>query len=64
MRSEKLETRWRLLRGLKEAAAYTDLNQRHIRRLVDRGEIPHLRVGRLLFFDPDRLDRWRKTLER
>lgn len=34
------------------------ISVRTLRNLVRRGEIPHLRIGRLLRFDPNALERW------
>jgi excisionase family DNA binding protein len=39
-------------------AAYIGTNPRHVRNLVARREIPFTKVGRLLRFFPDELDRW------
>ncbi len=40
------------------AASYTGLTARFIRRRVELGEIPYVKVGRLVRFDLDDLDGW------
>ncbi len=42
--------------NLEEAAAYTNLTARFLRREVQRGRLAVVRLGRLLRFDPDDLD--------
>jgi len=47
---------------LKETAAYLNVSQRFIRRLVKTGSIPHLRLGdgkrQVLLFPRGALERW------
>jgi excisionase family DNA binding protein len=39
-------------------AEYLGDSERHVRRLVAEQRIPYLKVGRLLRFDCDEVDRW------
>ena len=39
-------------------AAYLSMTEPAIRSLVQRGEIPHVKIGRRLRFDRTRLDTW------
>lgn len=41
-----------------EAAKRTRLSVSLLQKLVNRGEIPHLKVGRRTLFDADDLDAW------
>ncbi len=41
-----------------EAAKYLGLTHRHILSLRTRHEIPYIKLGRLVRFDPDQLDAW------
>jgi excisionase family DNA binding protein len=41
-----------------EAAALTRYTARHLRILAQRGEIPHIRIGRTIRFRRVDLDRW------
>jgi len=41
---------------LGEAAAYLNVNERYMRRLVSERRIPYFKVGRLLRFSPADLD--------
>lgn len=43
---------------LNEAAQYLSLSESYIRRLVARGEIPYVKVGRALRFSIASLNRW------
>lgn len=47
-----------LLIGLDETARRLGLSERTIRSLVGRGELPVVRVGRRLLFDPHDLTAW------
>lgn len=49
------------LQRARELAAEYDVSERAILRLAQRGEIPSLRIGRLLRFDPEAV---RAALER
>ena len=40
------------------AAKYTTTTERHIRHLIATRRIPFTRVGRLIRFDINELDRW------
>lgn len=40
------------------AAVYLDTSVRHLQYLVTTKRIPFLKVGGLIRFDPDQLDRW------
>lgn len=46
-----------LIDGADEAAAFTGLTRRKIYRLVEEGQIPHIRKGRRLYFRRSELDR-------
>lgn len=39
-------------------ATYLGRTPKAIYRLLDRGEIPHIRIGRRVQFDRERIDRW------
>lgn len=41
-----------------DAATYLSVTPRHLRELVYRRDIPFTKVGRLLRFDVQKLDRW------
>ncbi len=41
-----------------EAARLLGLAENTLRRYTAQKKIPHLKVGRLVFFDPGRLRRW------
>lgn len=41
-----------------QCAAYLGRTPKAVYRLVEREEIPHLRIGRRVQFDKDRVDRW------
>jgi excisionase family DNA binding protein len=48
-----------------QAAEYLNDNARHLRDLVARGELPYVKLGRLVRFLPDHLDEWmREQAER
>lgn len=49
------------VRGIAEHLAITE---RHVRRLVLERRIPHRKIGNLLRFDIDEVDRWVDTLRR
>ena len=42
----------------KDVCMMLGISVRTLRKLVKQGEIPHLRIGRLLRFDPNALKRW------
>jgi excisionase family DNA binding protein len=46
------------LLGWEEAAERLGITRRHLRALRERREIDVVKVGRLIKFDPDQLDRW------
>ena len=49
----------RRLGDVKEVATLTKLGEKTIRRMVDVGKLPGtIRLGRLLRFDLDAIDRW------
>ncbi len=39
-------------------AEHLGTTERHVRRLVHERRIPFIKVGRLVRFDPDEIDRW------
>ncbi len=41
-----------------EAAELLGLAENTVRRYTSQQKIPHLKVGRLVFFDPERLRLW------
>jgi excisionase family DNA binding protein len=48
-----------------QTAEYLNDSVRHLRDLVARGEIPYVKLGRLVRFVPDQLDAWmREQAER
>jgi excisionase family DNA binding protein len=47
-----------------QAAEYLNTNPRHLRGLVSRREIPHVKLGRLVRFVPDQLDEWMRDKSR
>jgi excisionase family DNA binding protein len=46
------------LLSVEKAAQYLDIGTETLRQIVDRGEIPHVRVGRLVKVDRRDLDSW------
>ena len=48
----------RKLEDVPRCADRLGTSERHIRHLVARREIPFLRVGRLIRFDPEKVDAW------
>jgi excisionase family DNA binding protein len=57
MRSTKTSNGGRLL-TLNQAAEYLALSHWTLRRLVWRGDLPHVRIGRLVQLDRADLDAW------
>ena len=62
VRVTKEQTSRRPLLDYEDAAEYTGLREKYLRRLVAEKRIPHVkmspsRTGRV-FFDPDELDEW------
>lgn len=45
-------------------AEHLAITERHVRRLVLERRIPHRKLGKLLRFDVDEVDRWMDTLRR
>ncbi len=41
-----------------EAAVLTGLSENTLRRYTSQKIVPHVKVGRLVFFDPERLRKW------
>lgn len=48
----------RPLLNIEQVAARLGTSVRHVRRLVHERKIPYVKVGRLLRFDPDEIERW------
>jgi len=48
----------RQLEDVPRCAERLGTSERHIRHLVARRKIPFLRVGRLIRFDPEKVDAW------
>jgi len=46
------------LMSIAAVAELRDVSEKTVRRLVERGELPCLRVGHLLRVDPDELRAW------
>lgn len=59
-RSEYLDKRYFSCR---EIAGYLGLSEKSIRRLIDRGELPSVRIGRSVKVDKQRLDEKLETGE-
>ncbi|MGI8662534.1 MAG: helix-turn-helix domain-containing protein [Acidimicrobiales bacterium] len=51
-------SRDRRFTGVVGLAAYLDISERHVRRLVLQRRVPHHKLGSLLRFDLDEIDRW------
>ena len=53
--------------GIKELAKYLNIKERTIYQYVQKGLIPHYRIGSsrnaLIRFDYDKIDAWLKTME-
>ncbi len=47
-----------VLMTIAQVAQYLGVTERHIRRLVSERRIPHVRWGRLIRFDPRKIDKW------
>ena len=43
---------------VRDLGEYKNLKPSHIYDMVARREIPHIRIGKLLRFEPDRIDEW------
>lgn len=50
----------RRLLTIKEAAQYTSLSVHTLYTMVSQRRVPHVKVGRLVKFDLEMLDRWIK----
>ena len=48
--------------SLKEGAAWLELTEKCTRRRIDRGLIPHRRIGRSILLWRSELEEWRLTL--
>lgn len=46
--------------GIQEAAHYTGISPTTIYKWVSQRKIPHIKMGRLVKFDPIKLDEWIK----
>ncbi len=46
-----------------DVAAELQMSVRHVYRLVERGELPSVRVGRKRRIEPDDFAAWRKRLQ-
>ena len=44
--------------NVKELSTALNLSRFRIYRMVEAGGIPHVRIGRTVRFDPDKVDRW------
>ena len=51
-------TRPETLIGIETAAERLGTTPRHIRRLIFRKQIPYIKVGGLIRFNPDTLNQW------
>lgn len=52
-----------VLLDIEGVATHLNITVRHVRRLVFERRIPHLKVGRLLRFDPDEIAAWLRATE-
>ena len=52
-----------VLLDIEGVATHLNITVRHVRRLVFERRIPHLKVGRLLRFDPDEIAVWLRATE-
>ncbi len=52
------ETTTRPLLDVRQAAALLQLSERTVYTLVERGELPHARVGGSIRFVPEVLEQW------
>lgn len=48
------------LLGINECAAYLDVTPDTIYKWISRQKIPHIKLGRLIKFDKEKLDNWLK----
>ena len=48
----------KIILTIEELTAYLNTKKSHVRSLVFRGEIPHLKIGRLLRFNKEEIDEW------
>ena len=46
------------LLNIDETAATLNCSPKNIRRLIESGDLPHIRIGRLIRIRPDDLDRF------
>jgi len=53
-----------LLIGIREAAQALGLSERTLWDLTKAGEIPHVRVGRRVLYDPNDLRAWVESLKK
>ena len=53
-----------LLLGTRRAAAVLGLSERTLWRLTKSGEVPHVRIGRRVLYDPDDLRAWVESLKK
>lgn len=52
-----------VLLDIEGVATHLNITVRHVRRLVFERRIPHLKVGRLLRFDPEEIASWLRATE-
>ena len=52
-----------VLLDIEGVATHLNITVRHVRRLVLERRIPHLKVGRLLRFDPEEIAAWLRATE-
>ena len=52
------DTRSRALLDMRGVANHLFISVRQVRRLVAENRLPHIKIGRLVRFDPDQLDAW------
>lgn len=48
----------KLIKGIEPLAKYLDTSEWSIRNLIRKGRIPHVKIGRRIYFDKEVIDRW------
>jgi excisionase family DNA binding protein len=56
--------RWPEWMALPTASLYLDCGEHRLRKLVQRGDIPHVRDGSRIFFERAELNRWMTSKRR
>ena len=53
----------KLLFDIKQISNYLSIKEKTIYEKVESGEIPHYKIGRLLRFKKEEIDKWLETCE-